>query len=194
MAGDWHHLFKGIRTRSVSLAAGETLFAVGEEARSLFHVERGRILVSRHGVTLHRAEAGELLAEASLFAPVFDCDAVADIPSRVEIFPKAAVLLHLSAHPQINLAFSAALARQVQALRGRLEITRLKSARERVVVWLIQGGAMDSTIRLDRPLLAVAAELGLTHEALYRTLARLVADGRLERPGQGLFRLVQHGQ
>ncbi len=199
MVEEWKHLLAGIRTRGVSLGRGETLFRAGDEARAIYRVERGCLRLMRHGIdgeaiTLHRAEPGSLFAEASLFSAVYHCDAVAEAPSRVEIFPKAAVLLHLSAHPTINLAFSAYLARQLQALRGRLEITRLKSARERVVAWLTQLGAADGTIRLGRPLLAAAAEIGLTHEALYRALAQLVREDRLERPGRRLFRLVQQRQ
>lgn len=194
MAGSWQRLLAGIRTGTTVLAEGETLFATGDEARALFHVDQGRVRLSRQGVILHRAEAGALLAESSLFAPVQDCDAVAELPSRIEIFPKAAVLLHLSAHPDIALAFAAHLARQARLARGMAEVLRVKGARARVLAYLTVKGAAEATITLDRPLIAIAARIGLTHEALYRALAALEREGRLARPGKRSFRLLEHRQ
>jgi CRP/FNR family transcriptional regulator, dissimilatory nitrate respiration regulator len=186
---DWGNVLGGIRANSRTLAPGEALFRDGDEARAIFQVERGRIRLGRHGVTLHLAQAGSLFAEAALFASHYHCDAVAETVSRVRVFPKAAVLLYLRAHPDLNLAFSAALAREVQTLRGGQEVMRLPGARDRVVAWLTQLGAVDGTITLDQPLSAAAHDIGLTHEALYRSLAALVKEGRLDRPGKRTFRL-----
>ena len=195
MTNDLPLLLEAIQSRSTRLDEGETLFHTGDEARAIFLVEQGCLRLIHHGVpgetiTVHRAKEGSLFAETALFSSNYPCDAIAERPSLIRVFPKAAVLLHLSAHPHINLLFSAYLARQVQTLRGRLEQTRLKSARERVVAFLTQMGAAEAAIRLDRPLTVVADEIGLTHEALYRTLARLQRDNRLVRPERGLFRLI----
>ena len=186
LAKEWRRFLGGIPTRSQSLDTDEVLFRAGDAARTIFHVERGCLRLG----SFQRARRGELVGEYALFLPAYPCDAVALAPSRVEIFPKALVLLHLSAHPQIALAFSAYLAGQVGALRGRLELLGLKSADRRVVAYLTRLGADRDTIRLERPLVTVAEEIGLTHEALYRALATLVKDGRLIRPGRRLFRLV----
>lgn len=186
---DWGKILGGIRATGRSLKAGEALFREGDEARAVFQVERGRLRLGRHGVALHTAHAGSLFAESALFASHYPCDAVADMPSRVKVFPNAAVLLYLRAHPDLNLAFSAALAREVQRLRAGQEIMRLPGARDRVVAWLTLLGAADAAITLNHPLSAIATEIGLTHEALYRTLAALVRDGRLERPEKRTFRL-----
>jgi CRP-like cAMP-binding protein len=144
----------------------------------------------RDGITLHRVEAGELLAPDSLFASHHDSDALAETAVMLEVFPKAAVLLHLSAHPSIALAFAAHLAQRLHHSHQRLELVRLKTAPERIAAYLTLRGAAQGVIRLDQSLMAVADELGLTHEALYRALARLKRDNRLERPGRGLFRLL----
>ena len=180
----------GIRSKHHNLNPGDTLFRTGDEARFLVYLKRGSLRLSRDGVTLHRAEAGELLAEHSLFISHHDCDAVAVTTASVESFPKAAVLLHLSAHPGISLALSAHLADQIRDLRFRLELSRLKTAAERVVAYLTHQGAAAEVIHLTPPLVVIATELGLTHEALYRALAKLVRENRLERPGRGLFRLL----
>ena len=191
---DWGTVLGGIGGGTRTLEPGEALFHRGDEAHAVFHVEHGRLRLMRFGadgsaVTLHVARAGSLFAEAALFAAHYHCDAVAETPSRVRAFPKTAVLLFLRAHPDLNLAFSAYLAREVQRLRGRQEVMRLPGARERVVAWLTQLGAADGIVTLDRPLSVAAGEIGLTHEALYRALAALVAEGRLERPDKRVFRL-----
>jgi len=191
---DWGKVLGGIGGSIRSLEAGETLFHRGDEARAVFHVEHGRLRLTRFGadgsaVTLHVARSGSLFAEAALFASHYHCDAIAETAARVRMFPKAALLLFLRAHPDLNLAFSAYLAREVQRLRGRQEVMRLPGARDRVVAWLTQLGAAEDFVALDRPLSVAAAEIGLTHEALYRTLAALVAEGRLERPDKRVFRL-----
>lgn len=191
---DWGKVLGGIGGTTRSLDAGETLFRRGDEARAVFHVEQGRLRLARFGadgsaVTLHVARAGSLFAEAALFASHYPCDAVAETAARVRVFPKAALLLYLRAHPDLNLAFSAYLAREVQRLRGRQEVMRLPGARDRVVAWLTQLGAVEESVTLDRPISVAAQEIGLTHEALYRTLAALVAEGKLERPDKRVFRL-----
>jgi CRP-like cAMP-binding protein len=193
---DWGKILGGIAGGTHrELKSGEALFHRGDEARALFHVEQGRLRLTRLGidgsaVTLHVARTGSLFAEAALFASHYHCDALAEIPARVRVYPKATVLLYLRAHPDLNLAFSAHLAREVQRLRGRQEVMRLPGARDRVMAWLTQAGAAEGEITLDRPLSEAASEIGLTHEALYRALAALVTEGRLERPGKRTFRLI----
>lgn len=192
---EWLSLLAGIRAGRRVLEPGRMVFHAGDPAAAIFQVAAGCVRLVRHGpggrpVTLHVAQAGSLFAEAALFSDVYHCDAVAEEPSEVRVYPKHAVLLHLKAHPDLNLAFSAYLARQLQRLRGRLELIRLKTARERVLSFLAQAGAADGTVTLDRPLTVVAGEIGLTHEALYRTLARLQREGALVREGKRGFRLV----
>lgn len=191
MAGEWQNFLDGIQTRFQTLEPDEVLFRAADEVRAIFHLKEGRMRLCRGVTVLHRVQAGALFAEESLFSPVYASDAVAETPCTVEAFPRALVMLHLAAHPQISLAFSAYLTRQVQTQHDQLEILRLKSAVERVEAYLTRKGAAGALIRLDQPLVAVADEIGLTHEALYRALAALTREGRLIRPGRGLFRLGQ---
>lgn len=190
MAESWLDLVRTIRHRRRILAAGDMLTRAGEPAQALFHVERGTIRLSRGGLALYPVTAGQSFAETALFADSFDCDAVAENDASVLVFPKTAVLLLLKAHPDLNLAFSAYLARQADALRVRSEILRLKGARARVLAWLTHAGAAAGTITLDRPLTQLARELGLTREALYRTLNTLEAAGEIARLGTRTFRLL----
>jgi len=58
----------------------------------------------------------------------------------------------------------------------------IHSARDRVRHFLaINADHGGRTVSLSGTLKDIAAELGLTHEALYRTLADMSADGEIER-------------
>ena len=78
-----------------------------------------------------RAEPGNTFAGESLFSETHHCDAVASAPSVVLLLPKAAILKVLALQPDIAQAFMATLARQVTALRTRLENQNLRTPRER---------------------------------------------------------------
>jgi CRP-like cAMP-binding protein len=169
------------------LDAGEMLFTAGDPVRSLFVVERGRLRLLRHTahgatLTLHVAQPGEAFAEASLFSRTYHCDAVADVRSRVTAYPKQALLRALREDPGAALALTGHLAGQVQTLRGQIELLNIKSARDRVLAYLHNHlGASKRRVELGRTWKAIATEIGLTHEAVYRALAVLERDGLIER-------------
>ena len=48
----------------------------------------------------------------------------------------------------------------------------------------------DGVVIFDRPLLEVAEDLGLTHEAYYRALAMLASAGAIQRMGRTI-RLIK---
>jgi CRP-like cAMP-binding protein len=172
-----------------SLGAGEMLFASGDPVRSLFVMESGRLRLLRHtahgaALVLHVAQAGESFAEASLFSPTYHCDAFAEISSIVIAYPKRALLGALRGDPEAAVTLVEHLAQQVQALRGRIELLNVKSARDRVLGYLHSRlGASATAVELDRSWKAIAGEIGLTHEAVYRALAELERDGLIERDG-----------
>jgi len=184
---DW--LPAEVRERSVvrSLNAGETLFRQGDKATAIFAVESGRVRLVRHTtdnhpIVLHTARSGELFAEAALFAGAYHCDAVAAMASRVRAVPKRPLLAAFRSDPAIGERFMAVLAHQVHALRARLEERNIRSARARVLHHLgLMSGADGRAVALEGTLMDLAAELGLTHEALYRTLAALEKEGVIVR-------------
>jgi CRP/FNR family transcriptional regulator, dissimilatory nitrate respiration regulator len=174
-------------SRERRLTPGEALFRQGDPAAAIFEVERGRVLLVRETtdgrrLTLHTARAGELFAEASLFSSVYHCDAVAAAAAVVRVYPKRHVLAAIRRDPTLAERFLALLARQVQALRSRLEQHNIRSARGRVLRHLaLTADAGGRSVRLSGTLMDLAAEIGLTHEALYRTLAALERDGAIAR-------------
>jgi CRP-like cAMP-binding protein len=182
-------LAAGIRSVGIErqLKRDETLFRSGQRTVGLYEVTRGRVRlvrVNRSGreTVLHNANAGDTLAEASLFSPTYHCDAIATTAATVRLYPKTAILDELRRNPNAARAFMAGLARQVMSLRTQIERRNLRSARDRVWHFLaLSVGADRRTVVLPATLKELAADLGLTHEALYRTLARMAADGQIKR-------------
>jgi CRP-like cAMP-binding protein len=179
-----------LRLRRRTLAAGAMLFRQGDPAAAVYVIEQGRIAMVRHTpegrrVTLFTAGPSESFAEAALFSEVYHCDAVAEVPARVIVVPKLELRRVLARQRRLADQLMARLAHQVQDLRLRLELRNIRSARERV--WqalLVAAGATSRTVTFDRPLKVVADEMGLTHEAFYRTLATLARTGRIRRRGR----------
>jgi CRP-like cAMP-binding protein len=184
---DWLPSSLAAEAGSRELAAGEELFRRGDRASAIFAVETGRLRLVRRTiddrlVILHTASAGEVFAEAALFAASYHCDAVAVQPSRVRVYPKAKLLTAMRAEPALLEGFAASLARQLQALRTRLELRNIRSASSRLLHYLaLIAGPDGRTITLDGPLQDFAGDLGLSREALYRALAKLEAAGHVVR-------------
>ena len=179
-----------------ALKAGEVLFRAEQRTVGLYEVITGKlrlVRVDRAGreALLHVAVAGETLAEASLFASAYHCDAIATTNAVVRFYPKAIVLAEFERNPEAAQAFMAMLARQVMKLRTRIEQRNIHSARDRVRHYLaLNTGADGRNVKLTGTLKDLAGELGLTHEALYRTLADMAATGEIERL-KGKIRLLK---
>lgn len=184
MPTDHNPILDVIRPIRRILAKDETLVVAG-----LCRVETGAVRAVRNRVACHRAGAGDIVGESSLFAPNPPLELVALKPSALSVFPREAVDLALRIHPRMALGFAAWLAGRLDAARATAELLRLKGAGQRIEAFLALAGGRDGPVTLDRPLVAVAAELGLTHEAFYRALRRLVDSGTLARDGRRTFRL-----
>jgi CRP-like cAMP-binding protein len=170
-----------------SLARNEVLFRQGDKVTAIYFVEAGRLRLDRRtfdgrSLVLGTTPAGEFFVEAALFADIFHCDAVATEPSQVRVYPKAALLDTLRTDPANAMSFLALMAHQVIELRQRIEVMKVRSAKERVMLYLdLNAGSDGRTVKLRGPVQDIAGELGLTREALYRTLAGLERAGAIER-------------
>jgi CRP/FNR family transcriptional regulator, dissimilatory nitrate respiration regulator len=167
--------------------AGQILFHAGSRTSGFYQVITGKVRlvrVDRSGreAILQVASAGDTFAEASLFSTTYHCDAIASTDLIVRLYPKVTMLAELERSPKIAQAFAAMLARQVMALRTRLEQRNIQSARERVRHYLaVNADASGRAVAISGTLKDIAGELGLTHEAFYRTLSDMVAEGEIER-------------
>jgi CRP-like cAMP-binding protein len=119
------------------------------------------------------------------YSPQYHCDAIANTDAIVRIYPKREVLAAFGKNPKAARAFVETLAQQVMNLRIRVEQRNIRSARGRVRHFLMLNVGSDRrTVKLRGTLKDLAAEIGLTHEALYRTLATLERSGEITRKGK----------
>lgn len=182
-------LFAGVARSRRELAAGASLFRRGDRVQSVYVVEAGQVdlvrtLENGSMLTLASYGEGQLVAEAALFSPTYHCDAVAVTPSHVARLPKAALLEALRADPDAMLDMMARQAHAIQALRTGIELRNLRPLPARVLAWLdLQASDRNGWVSPPGSWKAAAQVLGASHEALYRCLAALEADGALERDG-----------
>lgn len=194
MTGDWTALAAdhpelapippGLRAAACvrGMAHGEAVFRQGDRPQAMYHLLDGEVRLlrrSRDGAeTILQRSRGGFFAEASLEAAAYHCDAVAVVESRLLRFPKAAFREALNGAPAFRDAWMAHLAREVRTLRARCERLSLHGAEARIL-HAIESEGTAGTLTLVQSRKAWAAELGLTHEAVYRTLARLQAAGTI---------------
>lgn len=176
-----------------TLRPGDAVFRQGTPATAIYRVEAGRVRLVRHlkdgsSVVLHVARAAATFAEAALFSDRYHCDAVADGATRLSVIPKAELLAALRADPVACLDFARGLADQVRDLRAQLEVRNIRSAGERLLGWLrLTARGNRLAVEVDRPWTEIAAEIGLTHETIYRSLAELERTGQLVRNGRRIL-------
>lgn len=165
---------------------GQMLFRIGDRIHSVFSIISGEVRLIRRDrggseVVLQRSRGG-FFAEASLDSKVYHCDVVATEKGSVLRFPVQAFRAALDADSDFRNAWMIHLAREVRKLRAQCERLSLRSAADRVFHYIESEGS-DGIITLNQSRKAWAAELGLTHEALYRTLSRLQTNGTLDITG-----------
>ena len=166
------HPLDGIPTRRRALRDGETLFRRGDPVRHLYAVRQGEVRLVRHqphgaALILHRARAGAVLAEASLFSPTYHCDAVAAGDADLDMAALADVRDRLR-DPAFAERWAACLAAELQRTRIRAEILSIRTVADRLDAWLAFNGALPD----KGGWASVASEIGTSPEALYRELAR----------------------
>jgi CRP/FNR family transcriptional regulator, dissimilatory nitrate respiration regulator len=166
----------------VVTSAGQTVFRTGTRPSKIFWVLDGEVRLvrrSRDGaeIVLQRASAG-FVAEASLDSPRYHCDAVAVIAGRLLAFPIDRFRQTLAGDARFRAFWMGRLAREVHALRSQSERLALHGAAERIEHYIESEGD-NGRLELSRTRKAWAAELGLTHEALYRALSGLQRAGRI---------------
>jgi CRP-like cAMP-binding protein len=173
------------------LNANEALFRTGDTSRGCFVLVSGEVKMLRwtgegNQSVIHIARAGETFAEAALFASHYHCDGVAARASSGVLLRKRDVMRLFREDPAFAEALARRFARDVQSLRRRLELHMIRPATERVMAALEQFRASDGgDLENLPPLKTLAAQIGLSHEALYRAVAALVRDGRLVRQSRG---------
>ncbi|MEZ5819860.1 MAG: Crp/Fnr family transcriptional regulator [Bradyrhizobium sp.] len=168
-------------TRLLEIPLHASLFSQGDRPKAMFFVLSGELRLvrrSRSGgeIILQRSRHG-FLAEASVDQPAYHCDAVAAEPSSVLAIQRDAFSRALAVEA-FRDRWIAHLARELRRVRTHSERLSLKTARERVLHFIETEGE-QGMINLRQSKKDWAAELGLTHEALYRALAKMEKQGEL---------------
>jgi CRP/FNR family transcriptional regulator, dissimilatory nitrate respiration regulator len=183
------------QTVLLPLKARERLFREGDAATAVFFIESGTLPLERRTidgrmVIVHTGRAGQFFAEAALFSSHYHCDALAVSAAMVRAYPKGALKRALAEDHGKAERFMAILAKEIQALRLRLELRSVRPASERLRQFLeFTADQNTGVVKLTGDLQDIAAEIGLTREALYRTIARAERIGFLKRTPGAIYLL-----
>lgn len=159
------------------------LFSIGERPRFIYFIARGEARLRRHSqqgmeMVMQRAR-NAFLAEASLETDAYHCDGVATEALLAWVFPVSDFRMALSDCRDFRARWISLLLREVRRARGQVERQGLRNAGERILHYL-ETECPSGQFRLSQTKKAWAAELGLTHEALYRALGNLRRQGVLQ--------------
>ena len=173
--------------KQIVASAGETLFRIGDPIRFVYLVISGEtrlIRRDRNGgeVILQRSQGG-YIAEASLDALAYHCDAIVTSTTTLLLFPIEEFKSALDSEPNFRKAWQSRLAQELRKLRAQCERLSLHSATDRITHY-IESEGVNGVVTLTHSRKSWAAELGLTHEALYRALRRMQDCNMLEIEGR----------
>lgn len=174
MSGDLFGMLQEIGGVERKAGKGAYLFHRGDPVAFLFVVMVGALELVRcqengNALVIHRAAAGSIFAEASIFSEHYHCDGIAAANSTLLAVRKKLLRHRLREDPELSEAWAGYLARQVQQARFRSELLALKTVAERLDMWLAW---QDERFPQKGQWQAVAKEIGVSHEALYRELAK----------------------
>ncbi|MEJ2440908.1 MAG: Crp/Fnr family transcriptional regulator [Gammaproteobacteria bacterium] len=195
---DWHtietnHPVLAAMPRTLQAAArlrpfkkGQALFHQGERPANMLFVLSGEVRLVRRTfagseMILQRGSTG-FIAEASLDTSTYHCDIVAASDGQLLLFPRSRFKTALAQDAAFNQTWIDLLAAEVRRLRARCERLSLNSAADRVLHYL-EAESKDGVVTLTQTRKAWAAELGLSHEVLYRTLRSLREVGTIQIDG-----------
>lgn len=175
---------------SSTLKKGTLLFQSGKKPHWMFYVMQGEVTLERHSaqgdpVVLQRTRHG-FVSEASLQSPKYHCDARAVAHSDIIQIPLHQLAEALSQDPSFACRWISMLNQEVKRLRLQCERMSMKSVKDRVM-HLIHTEGKNGSYPVNAGFKSLASELGVTHEALYRSLAALEKSQHLER-GDGFLR------
>ncbi|MFM9938179.1 MAG: Crp/Fnr family transcriptional regulator [Hyphomicrobiaceae bacterium] len=186
-------------TRTLELDVSEYVFRSQDRPAAMFFIASGAVKLVRRSMSgdaiVLQRNSGGFLAEASLDQPAYHCDAVVVSQSRMLAIPLISFRAALD-DAGFRQGWMSHLARELRRVRAQAERLGLRSAQERILHYIEVEGIGGSVV-LDRSKKDWASELGISHEALYRTLARMERGGEIHIDGMIVSRLtstLKHGR
>lgn len=163
----------------VDIHRGNVLYRIGDQVSNALCVLDGEVKLVRTDqfgkeTVLQRSNRG-FFAEASLNQSHYHCDIVVIKNGMLLEFPTAVFWEAIDNNKPFRDAWLSHLAKELKRLRGQCERMNLRSATDRVLHY-IESEGQEGVLMLNQNRKIWASELGLTHEALYRALARLQAQ------------------
>jgi CRP-like cAMP-binding protein len=171
---------------------GARLFETGRKPEYMYFVESGEVTLERYSldgntIILQRTRHG-FVSEASLQSATYHCDAVAVIDTLAVRVPLRDLRQVLASDPTFSMRWVGMLNREIMRLRRQCERLSLLKVEERLL-HLVETEGSEGVYPLGSGLKSIARQLGVTHEALYRCIARLEKAGRVRRDADRLFLL-----
>ena len=162
---------------------GDYLFHQGKKPEYMFFIVSGEAVLTRtsnHGepTILQRCKGG-FVSEASLLVDAYHCDSIATHNGQAIILPIKS-LRDLLADSKFSMKWVQLLSKEIMRLRTQSERLGLKDIRSKLI-HLIETEGKNSVLTLQSDFKSMAAEIGVTHEALYRAIATLEKEGLLEK-------------
>lgn len=178
-----------------SYAKGACLFAAGQKPRYMFFISSGEVLLERIGIqgesiVLQRTRYG-IVSEASLQSSRYHCNAKVVVRSEITGIPIQAIATALTSDHAFSNRWIGMLNREVKRLRLQCERLSLHRVQDRLLHFLETDGSQGK-YPLSSGLKSLAAELGVTHEALYRCVADMESRKVLQRQ-EGFLKLQRAG-
>lgn len=176
----------GIHIQCVCLhfPKGSRLFETGRKPEFMFFVDTGEVTLERcsregNAIILQRTRRG-FVSEASLQSPSYHCDAVAVADSDVVRIPLRDLRNALASDPAFSMRWVGMLNREIMRLRRQCERLSLNTVEERLV-HLIETEGTGASFPLGAGLKSIARQIGVSHEALYRCVAKMEKQRTLIR-------------
>ena len=171
-------------SRTLILEAGRPLFHVGDPVRTVYIVRTGLIHLIRHqsdgsALILQKGGQGSIVAEASVYAERYHCDAIASTATQVTAISKPDFLRRLRRDPALADAWEKHLAHELQKARLHSEILSIKTVAKRLDAWMASHDGVEPRKGAWK---LVAYEIGATPEALYREMGRRRRAGGAGQP------------
>lgn len=168
---------------------GECLFAAGDMPVHMFFIVSGEVALERVGaqgslLVLQRSRHG-FIGEASLQSDRYHCEGRVILPSAITRVPVVQIRAALDSDAAFASRWIAMLNREVRRLRLQCERLSLNKVQDRLL-HLLETEGQDGTYALGTGLKSMAADLGVTHEALYRCVADCEKKGLLRRESGAL--------